>query len=248
MVWRCFGGSLRSSSNSVNRPSLCGGESCISIRRRCTRMPIWIRLSPRFAVEAREALQEHLAALFESEAAQTENSEEQNANALPSERQLEVTCSSTPVSLPTGISETRREELAEENTARHDWIGEEGRQQRDVYGSYQRTADFRISTTDPDATPMRLKGGGTHLGYHTHYVVDGGKRRIILAVLVVPGEVMDNHPMLDLLWYVLFRWHNWPNQVTGDMTYGTVENIKAIEDAHIHASMPLAERGQRTGY
>ena len=90
-----------------------------------------------------------------------------------------------PVSLPTRIAEARREELTEENTARHDWIAQEGRQQRDVYGSYQRTADFRISTTDPDATPMRLKGGGIHLGYHTHYVVDGGKRRIILAVLVV---------------------------------------------------------------
>jgi hypothetical protein len=55
-----------------------------------------------------------------------------------------------------------------------------------------------ISTTDPDATPMLLQGGGIHLGYHTHYVVDGGKRRIIMAVLVVPGEVMDNQPMLDL--------------------------------------------------
>ena len=33
---------------------------------------------------------------------------------------------------------------------------------------------------------MRLKGGGTHLGYHTHYVVDGGKARIILQVLVTP--------------------------------------------------------------
>jgi len=98
-------------------------------------------LAPRFAVEAREALQEHLAALFESEAVQTENSEEQSANGLPPERQLEETCSSTPVSLPTGISETRREELAEENRARHDWIGEEGRKPRDVYGSYQRTAD-----------------------------------------------------------------------------------------------------------
>jgi hypothetical protein len=61
-------------------------------------------------------------------------------------------------------------------------------------------ADCRLSdqSTDPDATPMRLKGGGIHLGYHVHYVVDGGKRRIILAVLVTPGEVMDNQPMLDL--------------------------------------------------
>jgi hypothetical protein len=47
-----------------------------------------------------------------------------------------------------------------------------------------------VSTTDPDATPLRLKSGGTHLGYQTHYVVDGGKRRIILGVLVAPGEVM----------------------------------------------------------
>jgi hypothetical protein len=38
--------------------------------------------------------------------------------------------------------------------------------------------------------------------YHTHYVVDGGKQRIILGVLVVPGEVMDNQPILDLLWRV----------------------------------------------
>jgi hypothetical protein len=45
---------------------------------------------------------------------------------------------------------------------------------------------------------MRLKSGGLHLGYHTHYVVDGGKRRIILAVLVTQASVMDNQPMLDL--------------------------------------------------
>lgn len=52
------------------------------------------------------------------------------------------------------------------------------------YDHYQRTSDFKVSTTDPDATPMRLKGRGTHLGYHIHYVVDGGKARIILRVLV----------------------------------------------------------------
>jgi len=90
-----------------------------------------------------------------------------------------------------------------------------------------RTSDLRISTTDPDATPMRLKGGATHLGYHTHYVVDGGKRRIILGVLVVPGEVMDTQPILDLLWRVSFRWRVRCKQATGDAAYGTVEIIKA---------------------
>jgi hypothetical protein len=104
-----------------------------------------------------------------------------------------------------------------------------------------------MSTTDPDATPMRLKGGGTHLGYHTHYVVDGGKNRMSLSVLVVPGEVNDNQPILDLIWRMLFRWHLWPSQATGDMMYGTTEMIKALEDAHIRASLPVAERGQRPG-
>jgi hypothetical protein len=142
----------------------------------------------------------------------------------------------------------QREELAANNAARHDWMAEEGRPQREVHGLYRRTADFRISTTDPDATPMRLKGGGIHLGYHTHYVVDGGKRRIILAVLVVPGEVMDNQPMLDLLWHVYFRWRLRPKQVTGDTTYGTIENIVAIEDAHIRAYVPLPDWEHMTAF
>jgi transposase len=57
--------------------------------------------------------------------------------------------------------------------------------QRPSVGSYRRTTDFRVSPTDPDATPMRT-GSGTALGYHDHYVVDGGKERIILAALVTP--------------------------------------------------------------
>ena len=118
-----------------------------------------------------------------------------------------------PTTFPTPLPEAQYEELAEDNATRHDWIAKGGKQEREVRGTYQRTADLRISTTDPDATPMRLKGGGIHLGYHTHYVVDGGKRRIILAVLVVPGEVMDNQPMRDLLWYVYFRWRVRPRHV-----------------------------------
>jgi len=110
------------------------------------------------------------------------------------------------------LSESQWEDLTAANAARHDWIVEEGQQRREVHGRYQRTADFRISTPDADATPMRLKGGGTHRGDQTHYVVDGGKRRIILGVLVTPGEVMENQPMLDLLWRARFRWRLRPRQ------------------------------------
>ena len=49
-------------------------------------------------------------------------------------------------------------------------------------GGYRRTSDFRVSPTDPDASPM-WDWGAIRLGYHDHYVVDGGKRRIILAAL-----------------------------------------------------------------
>ncbi len=205
-------------------------------------------LTPRFAVEAREAIREHLATLFAPELAKSESTEESSSDGpLPEQSPVETSCPS-PVLLPTAIHEAELEDLAADNAARHDWIAEEGRQQREVHGLYRRTADFRISITDPDATPMRLKGGGTHLGYHTHYVVDGGKRRMILAVLVTPGEVMDNQPMLDLLWHVYFRWRVRPTQVTGDTKNRTIENIKAIEDAHVRAYLPLPDWEHMTPY
>jgi hypothetical protein len=85
------------------------------------------------------------------------------------------------------------------------------------------------------------------LGYHEHYVVDGGKQRIILAALVTPADVMENQPMQDLLWRVRFRWHLHAKRAVGDTTYGTVDNIRALEDAGIRAYVPLAD-WDRTAY
>jgi hypothetical protein len=108
-------------------------------------------------------------------------------------------------------------------------------------------ADYRVSTTDPDANLMLTKHG-PDMGYHTHYVVDGGKARVILEVLVTPSEVMDNQPMLDLLWRTRFRWKVWPRQVTGDRKYGTDQNIAAIERVHIHAYIPLPDDDHHTTF
>ena len=47
--------------------------------------------------------------------------------------------------------------------------------------------------------------------------------------------------MLDLLWRRRFRWKLSPHQVTGDTTYGTVENIVAVEDEGIRAYVTLPE-------
>jgi hypothetical protein len=56
----------------------------------------------------------------------------------------------------------------------------------------------------------RFQGDRAKLGYHTHYVVDGGKARIILAALVTPASIMDHTPMLDLACWVRLRWQVQP--------------------------------------
>jgi transposase len=189
-------------------------------------------LKPRFYVEA------HLANLFATETKEApEGSQQQTSQAA-----------AVPMPLPTTISQEQRSELSQQNEARHDWIEQLGAQDRQVKGrTYQRLADLQVSTTDPDATLMQTKTG-VDLGYHTHYVVDGGKARIILHVLVTPAEVMDNQPMRDLLWRVRFRWKLWPRQATGDSKYGTEDNLVAIEDQGIHAYIPLPDMDHRTEF
>lgn len=188
-------------------------------------------LRPRFGVEA------HLAQLFAGAGEGDGRGDRDRAG-----REAE------PTSLPVAWTSEACADLAAAAADRHDWIGEAGRPDRTrTSGTYRRTADFRASTTDPDASPLRPTEGRTRLGYHDHYVVDGGKARIVLTTRVTPAEVQDNQPALDLLWHARFRWQLRPRQVTADTKYGTVENIVAIEDEHIRAYVPLSAVGQRPG-
>jgi len=91
-------------------------------------------------------------------------------------------------------------------------------------------------------------GGRATLGYQDHYVVDGGRHRIILHALAMPADVMENTPMLDLLWRVRFRWKLRPKRAVGDTTYGTIENIRTLEDAGIRAYVPLPNFDARTPF
>jgi hypothetical protein len=148
---------------------------------------------------------------------------------------------STADALPTAGEES----LKENNARSENWISRNGRQERAFSsGPRKRIAERLVSTTDPDATPMRLGGEGeTKLGYQAHYVVDGGKGRVILNVLVTSSEVSENRPMLDLLWRTAFRWRLWPHHVSGEAKYGTAENVRAIESANIRAYVALHESG-----
>jgi transposase len=188
-------------------------------------------LKPRFVVEA------HLSTLFSDHAEEATGEGEQDASqdeSAPTEPSPQVE-KSPPVELPTSLSAEQLCELSQQNEARHDWIEQLGAQDRRVTShSYQRMADYFISTTDPDATLMETTKGAD-MGYRTHYVVDGGKARIILGVLVTPSEVMDNQPMRDLVFRACFRWQLRPRHVTGDTMYGTTDNIVALEREHIRA-------------
>ena len=212
-------------------------------------------LTPRFAVEA------HLENLFSGESTPEQQPEAETASATSAvpaatemllQPELEVVARQEAVSVPRSLHMTLEanslEELTKANSERHDWIERAGEPNREIKrGNYQRRADFLVSSTDPDATLMQGKGG-SHLGYHTHYVVDGGKSRIILAALVTPSEVMENQPVLDLLWRVRFRWKLHPDQFTGDTTYGAAENIVALEEQHIRVYVPLPDFDQRTDF
>ena len=184
-------------------------------------------LRPRFFVEA------HLRRRFPDEAAPPPE------DAAPGHP--------VPAALPTASPEG----LAAANAGRHDWLAEGGRQNRQptvgrVRRRSKRWADLRASTTDPDATPMEAPGG-TRLGYKTHYVVDGGKARIILAALVTPAEVRDNQPAADLLWYARARWRLRPRQATGDKHYATYELIAALEEQGVRAYVPPNDWDRRPG-
>jgi hypothetical protein len=184
-------------------------------------------VAPRFAVEA------HLGALFATADAPADGNEAGDGD--------------SPPLLPVALTAEAHAALAAAAASRHDWIGEAGRPNRTVVrGDCQRVADCRASATDPAASLMRYRGGGLDLGYHDHYVVDGGKARLVLAALVTAAEVKENQPMRDLLWRVCFRWTLRPRQVTGDATYGTTEIIVAVEDAGIRAYLPLPDFDHRT--
>src|SRR5688572_16892328 len=185
-------------------------------------------VAPRFAVEA------HLGELFADDASDEPSPDAGNDQ---------------PVELPVPITDTEREQLADANKERHDWLARDGAPDRTIIrDGYRRRSDFEASTTDPDAALMAFKKGGLRFGYHDNYAVDGGKARIILEVLVTPADVMENLPFLDMLWRACFRWQIRLHQVTGDTTYGTVEDIVAVEDQQIHAYVPLPDFDQRTPF
>jgi len=177
-----------------------------------------------FAAEA------HLGGLFDDEVASEAEAGDETPVPPPAEAHLRA----LPAATDRG--------LRAKNAQRGDWIARDGRPDRTIVRHrYRRKSDYVVSPTDPDASFMLRKGGTARLGYQAHYVVDGGKARVILNVLVTPAEVSENQPMLDLLFRSVFRWQTRTRRVTGDAKYGTKENIAAVEEASIRAYVSMTD-------
>ncbi len=105
-----------------------------------------------------EHLEEHLAATFP-----------EDALPAPEEEHSGVIAGAGVV----GPEGDQRRALALKNARQHRWIAGAGRQEQGVRRwGYTRMADLRVSTTDPDASPMHQKNKSTNrLGYLTHYAL-----------------------------------------------------------------------------
>src|SRR6266567_1045933 len=113
-------------------------------------------------------------------------------------------------------------------------------------GAYERIGDRKISLTDFDAKPLTMSDGRSVLGYQDHYLVDGGKARIIPGTrlrvsFVTPGDVAENQVLVDHLRRTLFRRKLHPKRMIADARYGTAPNVRDIEELGIRAYIPLHE-------
>jgi IS5 family transposase len=153
-----------------------------------------------------------------------------------------------PEPTPIGPPEEKVPGLAAANAARHDWLASTGQQERGrTFARFWRASDRLVSTTDPDATHLPLRDG-TRLGYLGHYLVDGGRARIILTVLATPAEVPEERVALDLAWQARARWRLRPGQFTGDKAYGTFDVIRRLEEQQVRAYVVLPDYDHMTPF
>lgn len=186
-------------------------------------------LVPRLA----EVVDGHLVQLFDDEAKQ-------------SDMKPALTDDTPPMLHP----KSARTEPAEQDEEKRWDVLEECRldPQRPASGPYQRISDRKVSRTDPDACAMSMRDGRTVAGYQDHYLVDGGKARIILHAFVTPGDVAENNVLLDQLRRTIFRRKLRPKRLIADAKYASADNIRTLEDDGIRAYVPLPEWDKSSPY
>jgi transposase len=103
-----------------------------------------------------------------------------------------------------------------------------------------------VSTTDPEASVVR-QGGKAKLYYKVHRAVDG-KKEIITATEVTPGQVNEAQRLSSLVEGHRVNTEKAVETVVADSKYGTVENYLQCYDLGIQAHIPdLKKKQDHTG-
>lgn len=101
-----------------------------------------------------------------------------------------------------------------------------------------------ISTTDPDASVVRMGKGRSKLRYKIHRSVDE-KSEIITATDVTPGEVDESHCLPGLIDQHQSNTGAKLQTAVADSKYGTIDNYLSCHDLEVEPHFKPVEKGHR---
>jgi len=101
-----------------------------------------------------------------------------------------------------------------------------------------------ISTTDPDASVVRMGPGRSRLRYKTHRVVDE-QSEIITATDVTPGEINEAQLLTDLIEQHETNTGKTIKAAVADSKYGTIDNYLSCCDRDIIPHFESFDKGHK---
>lgn len=123
----------------------------------------------------------------------------------------------------------------------------EERDEKEEEGGHDGDVNERyISTTDPDASVVRQRGGKANLRYKSHRVVDGS-HRVITATELTTGAVNEGQRLMAGVDGHHENTGRSAKVVIADSKYGTKGNYLACHDRGIRAHIPDLKRTQDKG-
>jgi len=101
-----------------------------------------------------------------------------------------------------------------------------------------------ISTTDPDASVIRYRGGKSKLRYKTHRAVDA-KSEVITATKLTPGSRDDGELLKEMIEAHENNTQKSVDTVVADTKYGKIDNFLLCHDMGTKAHIPSLEGTHR---
>ena len=130
-----------------------------------------------------------------------------------------------------------RQERIAQALAQRQTLVDKREQQRREKGVKFDPATLRASTTDPEATRMKMADGGTRPAYNVQFAttVEGG----VIAGVDVSTSGSDNGQMQPMLEQIERRYQDKPQQMLVDGGFTTLADIEKAEQAGIQVLGPI---------